>query len=356
MNKNLLKIIVAIVVTAIIAMLVYCYYQYNNNMNINAKKEVNVYTYRQPFLMKKVVNEFESQYKNVKINMVYMKKGLIKKILIEGDKTPADVVLLKGYSNIKKIVDANMLAQLNFDGIEKINPSYIGENNDWVAITARSRVMYVSNELKKLNFVKNYQDLADKRLKGKICIRDLSHSYNKELVAYYAAVYGQDAATKWFKGLVANLAKKPSGNDRAQVKFVYQGKCDVAVANDYYYLKMKNNDEQKKWLKKVDLIWPNQNENGTQLNITVAGVVKYSDNLDAAQQFVKFLTSKKAQDIFTNDNGEISIINPDNINTKERLSWSKSLILDKIKIDNKTQLKDAVNNIEFAEKLIDTVK
>lgn len=350
MSSKSLKIFGIFAIFAIIAPIAY------NSIYKEESGEINVYTYRQPFLMDKVIKLYEEKNSNVKVNMIYMKKGLVKKLLIEGEKTPADVVLLKGYSNINKIVNANMLEYMDIEDFDDINKSYIGNDNKWVAITARSRVIYVNNSKKDLEFIKTYQDLASPSLRGRICIRDLNHSYNKELVAYYAAAYGEKAAKEWFKGLVSNIAKKPSGNDRAQVKFIYQGKCDVAVANGYYYLKMKNNENQKVWLDKVDLVWPNQNDKGAQLNVTVAGVVKYSNNTKLAEDFVKFLTSDDAQNIFANDNGEISIMNSDYYSTNERLSWSKRLNSDKIIMDEKTSLQDAVQNIKFAENLIENIK
>lgn len=158
----------------------------------------------------------------------------------------------------------------------------------------------VSKKAKDLTAIKRYEDLADPRWKGRVCSRPGSHVYNRALIASIISAAVSAEAQKWAAALVGNLARRPQGNDRAQVKAIYEGVCDIAIINNYYFGKLKTSDkpEQREWANAVNLIFPNQSGRGTHVNISGGGVAKHSKSKEEAQRFLEFLTSKKAQDLY----------------------------------------------------------
>jgi iron(III) transport system substrate-binding protein len=154
------------------------------------------------------------------------------------------------------------------------------------------------------------EDLAEPKWKGKICTRSGSHAYNRSLLASIIATHGEEGAEEWAKGLVKNLARKPEGNDRAQAKAIYEGVCDVALMNTYYFGKMKFNEknpEQKDWAKAINLIFTNQTDRGNHINVTGGGIVKYSKNKENAIDLLEFLTNPKAQMLYSSMNYEYPV-------------------------------------------------
>ena len=147
-------------------------------------------------------------------------------------------------------------------------------------------------------------------MKGRVCVRSGKHMYNISLLASIIVSRGEAAATEWAKGLKANLARRPQGNDRAQIKAVYHGECDVALGNTYYMGKMltnKKSPEQKKWAAAVNLIFPNQADRGAHVNISGAGIIKSAKNKANAIKLIEFLTSNDGQKIYAEDNFEYPI-------------------------------------------------
>jgi len=155
--------------------------------------------------------------------------------------------------------------------------------------------------------------LADPKLKGKICSRPGSHVYNRALMASMIAAKGENDAEKWAKGLVSNLAKRPQGNDRSQLKSIYSGECDVAIINHYYYGKLtySKNPDHRKWAKASIIVFPNQgnNDRGAHVNISGGGVVKFSKNKEIAINFLEFLVTDQAQVMYGDVNFEYPINN-----------------------------------------------
>ena len=153
------------------------------------------------------------------------------------------------------------------------------------------------------------EDLADPKWKGRICTRPGSHVYNRALLASLVAHYGEAKAQSWAEGLVANLARRPQGNDRAQAKAIFSGECDVAIMNHYYYGKMLTSDEaeQREWAEAITLIFPNQQDRGAHINISGGGVAKYAPNKENAIKFLEFLVSDDAQRLYGDINYEYAV-------------------------------------------------
>ena len=290
-----------------------------------AKGEVNVYSYRQPILINPFFDEF-TKLTGIKVNVLHAKKGLLERLLSEGTNTPADLVLTVDIARLSQFVKEDILAPVNSSTLEKNIPSHLRDSkNRWFALSKRARIVAISKNRIKHGDIKKIEDLANPQWKGKICTRRGSHDYNRSLLASIIAANGKTEAEDWAKKLVENLARKPEGNDRAQAKAIYEGVCDIAIMNTYYYGKMKFNEknpEQKKWAKSIDLIFTNQEDRGNHINIAGGGVVKYSKNKENAITLLEFLTQPKAQALYSSLNYEYPV-NPSIQLNDELQLWGK---------------------------------
>lgn len=267
--------------------------------------EVNVYSYRQPFLIKPMLDAFTKET-GVKVNVKFAKEGLVEKLLQEGEYSPADVLLTVDIARLKELADKNLVQPLNSDVIEKNIPAqYQSKDNRWFALTLRSRGVYSSRDrVGKLGADFDYLDLASPKWKGKICTRSGKHPYNISLVSAMIARHGEAKTKVWLEGVKSNLARKPQGNDRAQMKAIYEGLCDVSLGNSYYLGKMLEDKNQKAWADAIYLNYPAQNKQGTHVNISGMAMAKFAPNKQNAQQLMEFLTSDAAQQMYAQLNFE----------------------------------------------------
>jgi len=179
---------------------------------------------------------------------------------------------------------------------------------EWFALTLRSRNVYSSRDrVGHLPTEFDYTDLAKPEWKGKICTRSGKHPYNISLVSSMIAHYGEAEAKTWLEGVKANLARKPQGNDRDQVKAVKEGLCDLAIGNSYYLGKMVNDEKQKAWAEAVYIDFPGQKGNGTHVNVSGMAMAKYAPNKDNAQKLMEYLTGDKAQQMYAEVNYEYPV-------------------------------------------------
>ena len=232
----------------------------------------------------------------------------------EGANSPADLILTVDIARLYRYEDLNLLAKIDSKILnEKIPPYLRSKNNTWFGLSKRTRAIAISRERINSGQVLRYEDLADPKLKGKICSRPGSHVYNRALMASMIAAKGENAAEKWAKGLVSNLAKRPQGNDRSQLKSIYSGECDVAIINHYYYGKLtySKNPDHRKWAKASIIVFPNQgnSDRGAHVNISGGGVVKFSKNKEIAINFLEFLVTDQAQVMYGDVNFEYPINN-----------------------------------------------
>ncbi len=275
-----------------------------------AAAEVNLYSARQPILMKPQLDAFTKKT-GIKVNMVYLKKGMQERLKAEGANSPADLVLTSDIGNLHNLVAAGLLQPTKSKVLESNVPAQFRHSKGlWFGLTTRARVIFAHKDRVKPGEVTTYEDLAKPHMKGRVCTRSGKHVYNVSLLAWMIAAKGEAAAEAWARGVKANLARKPQGNDRAQVKAVYQGECDVAVGNTYYMGKMMTNEkspEQKKWAAAVTLIFPNQKGIGTHINISGAGITSSAKNKANAVKLIEFLSGDAAQKIYAEDNFEYPI-------------------------------------------------
>ncbi|PPR50596.1 MAG: Iron uptake protein A1 [Alphaproteobacteria bacterium MarineAlpha5_Bin5] len=289
-------------------------------------KEINIYSHRQPFLINPFLDLFTEET-GIKTNVIYSKTGLAQRLKAEGENSPADVILTVDIGRIYIYDDLNLLAPVNSAKLINNIPVYLrSPNNTWFGLSKRARVIAINKNKIKDGDILRIEDLADKKWKGKICSRPGSHVYNRGIMASVVAALGEKEAEEWAKKLVNNFAKRPQGNDRAQVKAIHEGECDIALINNYYFgkLKFSEDPEQRKWVDNVKLVFPNQGENdrGAHVNISGGGVVKFSKNKENALALLEFLTSEKAQKLYGEINFEYPV-NPKVSPSVELQKWGK---------------------------------
>ncbi len=273
----------------------------------SADGEVNIYSYRQPFLIKPMLNAFTHQT-GIKTNVVFAPKGMITRLQKEGKNSPADMILTVDIGRINDAVEAGVLQPVKSKKLTANIPAHDRDPSGlWFGLTRRARIVYASKERVKPGELSTYEGLADSRWKGRICIRSSKHVYNVALLASLVAHHGEQKAEEWAKGLKANLARKPQGNDRAQVKAIFAGECDISLGNSYYMGKMLTNEKQIAWAESVFLFFPNQDGRGAHMNISGAGVTKHAPRKDNAVKLLEFLSDDLAQKMYAEQNFEYPV-------------------------------------------------
>ncbi|MCA8928415.1 MAG: extracellular solute-binding protein [Alphaproteobacteria bacterium] len=266
--------------------------------------EVNVYSYRQPFLVEPLFDEFTKETGH-KVNVVFAQTGLIERARQEGRLSPMDVLLTVDVGRLTQAKEAGITAPVDDPVINAAIPAQYREpEGHWIGLTSRIRVIYAAKGRVKDAKALTYESLADPRFKGRICTRSGKHVYQIGLVASMIAHHGAEWTETWLQGVKANLAHKPSGNDRSQVKAIWQGECDLSLGNHYYYLKMMADPEQRPWAESVDVIFPNQADRGAHANISGMVLGAHAPDPEAAKALMRFLVSKTAQEIYADVNGE----------------------------------------------------
>lgn len=272
-----------------------------------ATEEVNVYSYRQPFLTDPVFDAFTAE-SGIKVNTVFAKSGLIERLENEGANSPADLVLVANVGTLAAAVDAGITQPLENDVLSaNIPESFRDADGQWFGLTSRARIIVTSKDRVADGLIRDYADLAKPEIAGRLCTRSGKHGYMVELIASVIAHEGEDAAQSWLQGMKANLARKPQGNDRAQVKAISQGECDIAVINSYYMGAMINDPEQKPWADAVNIVFPDQSGRGTHMNISGVFLTQASPNKTNAIRLLEYLAQDAAQSLYAENNHEYPI-------------------------------------------------
>lgn len=269
--------------------------------------EVNIYSYRQPELIAPLTDAFTAET-GIKVNIVFLNKGMVERLKAEGKRSPADVVLTVDISRLAAIVDAGLTQPVTSDSLTtNVPPSLRDPDGNWYAVSTRARVVYASKTRVKDGDVTTYEALTDPKWKGRICTRSGTNAYNVALTAAMIYHHGEDGAKGWLTGLKANLARKPQGNDRAQVKAIYAGECDISVGNTYYMGLMLKDPDQKAWADSVRIIFPTFENGGTHVNVSGVAMTKAAPNRENAKKLIEFLASPKGQEIYAEINNEYPV-------------------------------------------------
>ena len=290
---------------------------------VNAQ-ELNIYSHRQPFLIEPFLEAF-SNSTGIETKVLYSSKGLAQRLRSEGRNSPADVVLTVDIARLSVYHKFGLLAETNSQKLSENIPANLrSPDNTWFALSKRSRVIVTSKDRVLEGEINRIEDLADPKWRGRICTRPGSHVYNRALLASMIAHHGPEEAEKWVRGLVKNFARRPQGYDRAQVKAIFEGVCDVAIINNYYFGKLKFSEDadQRSWAKSMNLIYPNQGaeDRGAHMNVSGGGVAIYSKNKESATKLLEFLTEPTSQKLYGEINFEFPV-NPNVEPTDELKSW-----------------------------------
>jgi iron(III) transport system substrate-binding protein len=248
----------------------------------------------------------------IKINRVDADDaGILARLKAEGTASPADVILLVDAARLHKGEAEGLFQPIKSKVLDDAIPAQYRakatpEGTPWFGFSTRARVIVYDKVKVKREDVDTYEELADPKNKGKICIRSGSHPYNLSLFGAVTEHVGEQKAEAWLKGVVANLARDPKGGDTDQVKGVGSGECQIAVSNTYYVARLlrSSSPDDKALMERVGVVFPNQNSWGTHLNIAGGAVAKNAKNPANAVKFLEYLASAEAQNYFANGNNE----------------------------------------------------
>jgi iron(III) transport system substrate-binding protein len=273
--------------------------------------EVNIYSARKENLIKPLLDQFSAET-GITTNLITAKADeLLTRMTNEGRNTPADILITVDAGRLHRAMQANVLQPVHSSIIEKNVPPHLRDPDGyWVGLSQRARVIFYAKDRVKPEQLSTYENLADAKWNKRICIRGSGNIYNQSMVASMIAAIGKEATQQWTQGLIDNLARPPKGGDRDQIKAAAAGQCDIAVANTYYYGKMLENKKdagQREAANKMAIFWPNQNGRGAHINVSGAGISKYSKNRDNAIRLLEFLVGPEAQAWYASVNYEYPV-------------------------------------------------
>ncbi len=242
----------------------------------------------------------------IKINRLDGKEDeLIERLRNEGANSPADVLITVDAARLEVADQLGLFMPLKSKVLQdKLPPNLLTPT--WASFSTRARVIVYNKVGVNKDWIQTYEDLANPRLKGQICVRAGNHPYNLSLGSAMIAHNGEAKTEEWARGLVANFARKPKGGDTDQIKAVAAGECGVAISNSYYLARMMRSTkpEDQEAMRKVGVVWPNQQTWGTHINISGAGVLKHAPHKEAAVKFLEYLAGPEAQAYFADGNNE----------------------------------------------------
>jgi len=276
-----------------------------------AASEVNVYSARKEALIKPLLDKFSFET-GIQTNLITAKADkLLTRMINEGSNTPVDVFITTDAGRLYRARQADLLQKIDAPLFDELIPAHLRDADGyWIGLSQRARVIFYAPERVDLSELSTYEDLADPRWKKRICIRGSNNIYNQSLVASMLAADGAEATQQWADNLVKNLARPPKGGDRDQIKAAAAGVCDIAIANTYYYAKMlenKKDSAQVAAAKKMKLFWPNQDGRGAHVNVSGAGISKFSKNRDNAMRLLEYMLTPDAQAWYANINYEYPV-------------------------------------------------
>lgn len=271
-------------------------------------QELNLYTSREPGLIQPLIDAFTAS-SGVRVNTIFLQDGIAERVVAEGDRSPADVLMTVDAGVLMDLVDKGLTQSIASDILTGAIPDTLRDDDGhWFALSQRARALYVNKDLDLSSFT--YEQLADPEWKGRVCIRSGLHPYNVALTGSYIAHHGEAAAEDWLTGVKANLARPAAGGDRDVARDIAGGLCDIGIANSYYVGLMRSGvggPEQQEWANAIRMILPTFENGATQVNITGAAVARNAPNREQAVQFLEYLVSDEAQAIYARANYEYPV-------------------------------------------------
>jgi iron(III) transport system substrate-binding protein len=281
------------------------------NVESQAKKPtVNVYSFRQVELIEPLINEFTEQT-GIKVNVVSGKADkLMQRLIEDGDNSFADVLLTVGSARLDKAKQLNLIKPINSQLLINNVPENLRDpENFWFTLSLRVRAIFYAKDRVNPKLLPSYESLLNERWHGKICSRTGKHFYNRTMVASFIYRYGEDWTKSWVNKFSQNLAMRPNGNDRDQMRKAARGDCDIAIANSYYYgiMSKSSKESDREVYQKLGMILPQSSKVASHVNISGAALTRSAKNVDSAIKFIEFLTTKQAQQIYAQNNFEFPI-------------------------------------------------
>lgn len=269
--------------------------------------EVNVYSHRQPELIQPLVDAFTAET-GITVNVAFVDKGMAERLVAEGDRSPADLVLTVDIARLMEIVNAGVTQPVDSAVLQANIPAeYRDPGNQWFGLTTRARIVYAAKDRVQPSHITTYEDLASDKWKGRICTRSGLADYNIALLGAMIAHHDEAYAQTWAEGLKSNLARKPEGGDRDQAKAIWAGECDIAIGNTYYIGEMLADPDQKDWAEAVNVVFPVFEGGGTHMNVSGVAMTKSAPNHNAALKFMEWLSGDEAQKIYAETNHEFPV-------------------------------------------------
>jgi iron(III) transport system substrate-binding protein len=269
--------------------------------------EVNIYSHRQPELIQPLLDAFTAET-GITTNVAFVDKGMAERLTAEGTRSPADLVLTVDIARLTEVVHAGVTQPVTSAVLEANIPAEFRDPaGHWFGLTARARIIYASKTRVQAGEVTTYEDLADPKWQGRICTRSGTHDYNVALTAAIMAHHDEAFTKTWLEGVKANLARKPDGGDRDQVKAIWAGECDIAGCNTDYMGQMLADPEQAECAGSVDVVFPTFADGGTHMNLSGVAMTKAAPNKDAALKLMEWLSGDAAQKIYAETNYEFPV-------------------------------------------------
>jgi iron(III) transport system substrate-binding protein len=267
--------------------------------------ELTIYTSRQPQLIEPIVEKFSLET-GIKVNFLSGNaQELMERIDVEGDNSPADIFMTVDAGVLWQAAERDIFSSTNSKILEENIPSYLRDpENKWFGLSKRARTIVYSNDQFNDNDFSTYEDLADPKWKGKLCLRTSKKVYNRSLMASMIDAYGFEKAKEVVTGWISNLATEVFSNDTNALKAVSSGQCGLTIVNTYYLARLLDDPQYDN----LTLFWANQSDRGVHVNISGAGIVKASKNKQAATLLLEYLSSEKAQDFYASANKEYPVL------------------------------------------------
>jgi iron(III) transport system substrate-binding protein len=269
--------------------------------SVSQAEQVVVYSARIEQLIKPMFDAFTRET-GIHVKFTTDREGaLLARLKAEGKRTPADILITADAGNLWEAARAGLLKSVSSPILESNIPAHLRDpQGQWFGLSIRARTIVYNTQKVKPSDLSSYEDLADPKWKGRLCLRTSKKVYNQSLVAMMIAEHGEPQTEKIVRGWVANLATDPLSDDTRAMEFVAAGRCDVTLVNTYYYGRLMENNPTLP----LAIFWPNQNNNGVHVNISGAGVTQFSKNERSAIKLLEFLSSEKAQNLFADVNME----------------------------------------------------
>lgn len=275
------------------------------------RNAVNLYSSRHYDTDDALYDNFEA-LTGIRVNLVEAEADqLIERIKSEGENSPADLLITVDAGRLWRAEQEDLFEPVSSSTLEAAIPDYLRHPEGlWFGLTKRARVIMYNRDAVDPSELSTYEDLADPKWQGRILIRSSTNIYNQSLVGSLIAAHGEEATEDWVRGFVANFAREPQANDTAQIRAAAAGLGDIAIANTYYLARLAKSDDPQDQLvaDRIGVFFPNQSDRGTHVNISGAGVLKSAPNKAAAVQFLEYLVSSEAQQIFAEGNNEYPVV------------------------------------------------